>query len=672
MSDSYSNTSDPAGNPGPFLFAWVDSSETTFNESHHRVDEDVIAWRIEHSEGDFATLEITIRNPRIGLLAPSRPVWAWFAFNRSWQPDAPVQETSSDSEAFPSEPPSDASESPDVVPLIFGRLVGVPDDLQAELVTLHFIARPEDFATQKETVAASKRVAPYWDGIWFAPENRYDPDNILESRPELWHIDRVTHVVSTSNIVNGEDGTETLGEDAIFYDSLSVSYGEAPLRRIDVVADVSWNQQALGALDFSEYCAFGSGHSILTFTGDGLEKNWPKTGAKFAGGWYVAFGAAERIDGIGGAIWGYGLRNVKGASAGAAGNPFGRSYMATDEFHDVIVPSWATAQTVLSNNFPARILGIPRWRIKPTLVLGYEADRKKSEKISFSLEADVQAVLTEPGDEETLLLTFASSEIASPVDPVEGVSSDEDVAPFALPLGSVSNRSYFTTPRGTQSVEYLIALARSRLLARSRCVSVAFEIPFETGIGLGLSCRKNIVIEDGRLPGGIAGGKITSYTLSGDGDTGALACAITIGCTVGKGNTVTTIEGDPTYVEEGYVDRPYQFYENEFVMPIAGEVVYQTIEGLEPDDDGLDFNSLTPAHVFVSMVKTGTHTAQKTAMGTSAEEPQEVFQKLNQVPTEFTLTLKPVSGQEFATYWPIPMSQLMVPKTIDLEAESST
>lgn len=665
-----SSSSEQTGIPGPFLFAWVDSDETEFDPvAHRRVDEEIMNWRVEHNEGDFATLEIAIKNPRVGLLAPSRQKWAWLAFDKNWRPATPEQVTPSDESAFPSEIPSESEEVPDIVPLFFGRVVGMPENLQDEVVILHFIARPADYDAQKESVAATLRVAPYWDGIWFSPDTRYNPDNVLESRPELWHIDRVTHEVTSSNVINGEDGTLTFGTDKILYESLSVAYGDAPLRRVDVTATVSWDQKAQGQLDFSDKCVLGNPYSIETFTGKGLLANWPKTGAKLQGGWEVVDGSAVRTDGVGNAIWGFGLRNQPGA-AGYGANPFGRSYIASDDFLDVICPEWAVSRVILNAEFAAHTLGIPRWRIKPRLVLGFDVTRKKGETVTFSLEADTQAIVTDPGDADVLPLSFSSSELADLVDLVEPSSSNISDPPVYQAAVGVSDRVYFSSARGTKSLEYLLTLARARLLARARCVDITFEIPFLDGIDALLSCRKNVALTDDRLPGGVAAGKIKSYSLSVDGDSGELLCQITIGCTIGQGNTVEPVEGEPTYVVVGYVDQPYQFYSGAFTMPIAGEVIYETIEGLPANDDGLNFYNLTVSDVFISMTAENSAALQRTFVPQKAAEPNDVFTILNDHPSKFRLVIKPVTGGPFQTNFAVATSMLMIPKTINLEAES--
>ena len=253
---------------------------------------------------------------------------------------------------------------------------------------------------------------------------------------------------------------------------------------------------------------------------------------------------------------------------------------------------------------------------------------------------------------------------------MEGGSESDGEPLLLLPIRDVRSSVYFSTARGTQSVEYLISLARSRLLARARCVEVEMEIGFNAGVDFELSCRKSVLFHDSRMPGGLAAGKIKSYTLSGDGSSGVQACSISIGCSVGHGGTVEAVEGEPTYCEAEYVDSGYQVYAGAFVMPIPGEVVYGSIEGLPANDDGIDFFRMTAERCVLSVEKSGSYTEQAAAMGASAEEPNEIYQRLNAVPTTFTLNMRPVTGGPFETVFAVPTSVLTVPKTIDLEASS--
>src|SRR5262245_64820702 len=129
----------PAGLPD---FAWVDASETVFGPEHLRWDEPVFSFALAQEEGDFATLSIAVRRPRnvagdpIGLLGPGRKIWAWFAFDCG----------------------------PALVKFR-GRLVGIPSSMFEDLVRLEFVARPVDMVAQKEALADTLRVLPYYDEV---------------------------------------------------------------------------------------------------------------------------------------------------------------------------------------------------------------------------------------------------------------------------------------------------------------------------------------------------------------------------------------------------------------------------------------------------------------------------------------------------------------------------
>lgn len=295
--------------------------------------------------------------------------------------------------------------------------------------------------------------------------------------------------------------------------------------------------------------------------------------------------------------------------------------------------------------------------------MSYDVKRNYGEQLMFSLQADVQATLTEPGEEEALLLTFGSSELTSPIDPPGDASSD-----YAMPIRDLRASTFFSTDRGAESIEYLLTLARSRLLARARTVNIEFEISWETAIALGISLRKSVFLTDYRIPGGSAAGKIIAYTFSMDGDSGARFCRITIGCTVGKGNTVEAVEGEGTYGPDDW-DEDYQYRDGELIMPVAGEVLYQSINGLRANDDGFDFiNGITVAKVILPREFSGTHDQQRAAAGERAPDPQTLFARINSIPTVMKVNMKSLTGGPYQTNFDLLVSDLMIPKTIDLEA----
>lgn len=637
---------------GPFYFAYVDPG-TAFNAAVHNVfDETVFSFKIEHSEGDFPALELTIKNPRVGLLAPDRKRWAWL----SWDKAAP---------AGPA----------DIVPLFFGRIVGIPNDLHLEEITLSFLARPADYDEQKAAVAETKKVAPYWDPIWFAPEKLNDPDNVLESRSELWHIDRVTHVVTTSDIINGEDGTLTFDESEVFYETMSITYGETPLRTIRMAATIDWDMTATASFDISGKFAFGGFGVIKTFTGKGLVENWPKSGASLGNGWTVEAGFATRVDGQGPNIYYTNQAPVNPAEFELPFQyrpPFDPEQPKVTFSHDFeyapkfFVPYYLKNWKTQGQDPIAVILRVVRWRIRPAMRVRYNVSRKYTENLSIEITADVQDILTDAGGEDVLDLKMSSSEVASPIDPAG-----------ALPIGDVRRRTYFSQTRGAQSIEYLITLMRARLLVRARTVYVTFPISFREAVERGMSCRKNSGFSDPRLPGGIVAGKITHYEMALDGASGEATCEITIGCTIGKGGAVTPTAGDPDYAAPGYMAPGYQCMNDEIVMPVAGEVTYKSIIGLPPNDDGVDLLTLDNQNVIKTLIKQHGWAEQEIAMATDPElgvvygsngEPNDIFERLKGLDTKFTLVMRPVTGGPFLTEFDVEASELKIPKTIDLEA----
>jgi hypothetical protein len=212
-------------NISQFYFAWVNSTETSFNSSHQREDELIFSFSLKHDEGQFATLELEIINPHIGLLAPGRPFWGWL----SW------------------------SDGTTVTPLFFGRLVGIPSNLFADIITITLVAKPIDYVEQRLAIAAGLRVLPFFDPIFIDEKSRDDPDVVLEGYSALYHVDRVSHVVSISDVIAGEDGIAEFTPNDAFYDSVKLELGEAPLMVCEIDATVSWVQcDHTGVLQFQK------------------------------------------------------------------------------------------------------------------------------------------------------------------------------------------------------------------------------------------------------------------------------------------------------------------------------------------------------------------------------------------------------------------------------------
>ena len=263
-------------------------------------------------------------------------------------------------------------------------------------------------------------------------------------------------------------------------------------------------------------------------------------------------------------------------------------------------------------------------------------------------------------------------------------------------VGNVLRRSYFPTTRGIQTLECALMKARAHLRKRSRCVEIGWEAPFSMGVGL--SCRMNATIEDARLPGGVATGKITSYSLTGSGDSGAFLTKVKIGAAVGNGNSIAAITGTGVYAQAGVFDAGVQQMTGATALPSSADVGYGAPLD-NPNDDGLIF-PLTAGQVVLNQSIVGSLAVQQLAIDVAipsivAEATLQSRASAGSVQTQLAglqqiaalgnvsidtvlasagnsiyldLQLKPVTGSAFTTVYSVATTLPQIPKQIDLAA----
>jgi hypothetical protein len=607
-------------------FAWVEPNEEFDEDIHNRMDELVFDFEFEHNEGDFAGLRLVIKNPRIGLLNPARKTWGILSFD----------------------------DNGTITPIFRGRLIGVPTNVFDTLVTIDFTAKPTDYEDQKATLAETLKVLPYYDPIFVSPDAWEDNDAVLEAYSRLWHVDPVTLELTTSDILIPEDGVEEVTEAQHFYDQMQVTLNQTPLRRVSMVATIPWTQTANGLISLTHtiYNMFST--SIPTsFTMPGLISSWPKPGAGFGSGWQVLSGSMTDVS-----------YSIPRMFIPEIFSWQGEVPLIPDG--SVIFPLKVTGEYHSGEragfNFQYELVIAQLGYGKPELTVTYNADREFAQIVTFTLETDQQAIVTAAGEDESMAISINANKVSDP-------TSDD-----SIPIGDVRRRDYVHTARGLQSIEHLILVARANLIARSRAVEITIKCDFRTGLRL-RSHRKAILLHDHRLPGGEATGKIIKSVLTLSGDDGAAEGEITIACCVGRGGSHTTSEGTPTYVDEGYMDDT-QEYADTTVLVDTSDIAWGLQEPATTFDDGLDFTAGLTANNAVRLAALDNNAAIQgpliRAAGTGPFTDQaKVSTLLQEIPTQITIQMKPMEGGPFQQEVVIAVSDLVVPKQIDLEAPSN-
>jgi hypothetical protein len=499
-------------------------------------------------------------------------------------------------------------------PLFFGRLVGMPEAVEGEVYRLVFIARAKDWVDQKAALADSLRTLPHYDPAWVAEEVRDDPDIVLQARSALFHTDRLTGQMTVSDYITGEDGTVTV---AHFRDGFDMRFATNANRRVRIVAEASWQQEDQGAVDVSARLVAAAqaaggffGGVISTCTGQGLIESWPDVGVRIGGGWSVGPITLTRLDGTV-----YPMRYITVYSQDGASGRF------------------------------------PVWMIRPTMEVEYDVSRAYTERLTLSLASELQPLVVGVDEEEPIEIVLSTSSVGEPIN-------------GEIPIGDLRRRSYFQTDRGEQSIAHFLERARAVLRAEARAVEISVDIPFESAAGL--TCRKSVTINDARIPGGTATGKVAEYSFGIDGDTGVASGRVTIGCTVGTGGTLTIGNTTPVYVAD-YSASGWQAEDGPIYAPVEGDTAW-TWNSREINDDGLDLYTLPTRPDFATFTVTNGYTAQADAMRRRFADLAEAAAAMNEVATAVKLEMIPVNGSGYVTEYEISATDLVLPRTINLEA----
>ncbi len=561
---------------GRIFFAWVDDAEVFSSVTHAREDEEVFSLTISHSEGEFATASVEIRNPGIGLLAPGRKRRAFISCELS-AGAAPTLLFAGSLTAFPvglvgqesvaiecvSRPSDDRGQllslfaslngflstvslpqsgiivgtklnlgytqlaSADVVDPLWIENTNYRIDFAAGILTV--IEIPVGWTPANLSVTISRPRRPQFEPL-LLPED-YDPADpavALAAVPLVVHWPRIGGSPTLSHIFAGSGFTTFAAGDVW---DVSVEVTEPPVTQVDVELDVGWSQMVKTQFDAGPkvFAAANGGvptTTISTVTQDDLESAWTGAVSGSSSGYSVKYAALTKV----------------GTGVSTAATVSALDYPSGDPEVDYIrSPDWPATPDVPRNRQISYEVGVYTGQMQ--IEASYEQPRR--EVVSFSVTAGIQPLFVSSsvaGKREKMALKAnayidAELEISQLVEyqSPDG-STTWKTSTRQRPAASACFSGGGLSTLGLSLVQNAMQRARARLAAAARAISISFECTFEAAASLTLSSSVRL----SSIPGlGTCRGKVTDIQLVADSD-GQRTAKVTIGVAIGTGVQAST------------------------------------------------------------------------------------------------------------------------------------
>ncbi len=512
-------------------FAWVGVEESFNPKIHCRDDQQVFRLDIQQREGGFALARIAIANPKCGLLNYKRQRHCFIAYHNT---------------------------------LLFkGRVVGMPVQVNGEIVHLDFSAEPEDSQQRLLDLQKQLKQAPYWDELFVSEEGQDDPVEVLEARSALYYWCRTTGEVSISDIFNGQHHVNLT--DKFFRNSLKFAVNEVPLASISIEVIAEWTQRAQGECDIGHLIEEKFTRGLVnTLTGVDLAVKWWRTGEKV------------------------GHTNYK---------------VVQSDLQEIEHLNPQTSSAVWSGedaNERSKIWFKRHW-FKTYLRLGWSYKQRRREVACFTLNHATQPLAQNNGKTRRLRLYLQNIvgenhhwrpyhrytpkfhvvyKTAVYTCIKRHQSSDVFADKFWQQIGrsghiseQAHRASFFLTDRGMRAINHAIEIARSHLAASARAISI--KIVGEFDLLHQVTTDHSITIQDDRLPGGKVTGKITAYRIYVDGKTGHRHVEVTLAVAIGAGaKSEDRVDATETYVDNTFCAQPYQAFTKWQLQQPKGGIIH--------------------------------------------------------------------------------------------------
>lgn len=478
-------------------FAWATQGENFALSKHLREDEQIFSVEILHQEGSLPQASLIFKNYRENLVSSPHKYQAFLSVR--------LRE--------------------DVHLLFAGRPMSAPKIIGTSLTQITFTVDPLKSNEQWQQACETYQKEPQWDPLFYPLDTKPTLEATLDVQGLTPHWHRHTGALTIAHRLYSPYSI-ALGK-AFFPHSLSFALKHLPLQRLNVTLEAQWHQHAQGVFDLGTNIATAfSEQMIATYTPQDLIKHWWDSHYRTLG-------------------HGYALMNSELSPLAAP-------------LHEPKTP-----EPIILNE---RNDTLPCHLFTGSLLIGWTYRQKRVERLKFSLYADCQPLhptsaaasmqekdihfqlqdithdFTTPRWEQCMPYEKgryirhgdhyyqcqqdhqASTEFWQDIDYWHKLSQ------HPTPLSDPAHASFFITPRGHQAFAHALLRAGTILEKSQRAFHITFEAPIEPL--LAISCNHHISLEDPRLPGGIAEGKVLNYKICFTPEKSSIF--VTLGCTLGR------------------------------------------------------------------------------------------------------------------------------------------
>jgi len=609
------------------FFAWTNTFEN-FNAEHHaRHDLPIFSLKIAQTEGRAATASIQTKGP---LNLHKGAILSKKLANGHY------------------------------VCLFQGFLSHPPTKGNADELTLHFKAAPENLQEHLTTLLEEHKQTPFYDPLFIPEDADHNPEIIKLSRPVEFYIDRISHKVSLSPLLEGSTHYDVTSDCA--RDSVHLQRHKNFIDTVNLKLEAQWIQNAHGWVQADRALTHHLPlQKISSYTGSFLKRNWPKTGQKLGRtGYWVAFSDLKEE--------------------------------SSQEDHQNARTLW-----VQERGFKTKMKLTKRW-FKTRLFLGWALRQKRKESLKASLTVNFDDKDYISGRETNLYLSLKKplSKIAlhpfwTPYtfytrdDTIQhhhksyrctethqaGYTFDTHIENWELldewsdTLPHENTASFFLTDRGRGAFEHALDIARTTLLRQSRLIKVSLEVPLEKYPHLTTNDTLSLTLNDQSIE--LHKGKITHYTIQSIPENNVETILIEAAFSIGTlSDAKDKPEAADTYSFD-YAEDHYTHIENAFHTS-PSQLCYESFSDQFPDDFYAHLQSTDCMRLIQRSVLKNEGEAQDTLLQ-HYQYPQTALHMdhLNQISTQCTLNLADLHTQDMVEH----TIQLNEPITLNLPSQVS-